>query len=527
MRGSKLLPALAVVLILALVAVALPALPAYAAPCVTPPSITVTPDRGMPGVAVTIIGEHCGDRQWVDIYYAGTWVDEVLTTGAGSFTITVTIPDSPTGRQRIRTESEAGEALAIFTVQPGLTVNPGKGPESTPVTVTGRGFAANERIIDVRYYLNGGYVTVAENIPVDADGTWQTTLQIPASTRGEHKIDAWGSRTQRAAVGPATFEITPGVGMDATSGNAGQGVAVKGKGFVPGEKDIRILFDGRPVRTGITADSQGYWQASFDVPEKPKGTYFVTAEGESTWRRDVNELSFTIGPGITLSPAEGHAGMALTVTGRGFAPSKEVAITYEGSHVKTEMTNEDGSFTVSFTVPESPSGPRKVTAKAATDPNGVSEVGPNAAAFFTMESDPPPVPIKLSPPAGARVGFIYKGTTTFEWSEVEDPSGVYYSLQIATSDRMTPDAGFVDPLISEQGLTGTGYALEADHLPYGRYYWIVQAVDGAQNESGWSEVYYFRVGLLPRWGFIAALVVLGVLLLAALRALIIRRTYYY
>jgi len=527
MGSIRLLPGLAALLALALIAFSLPAQPAYARPCVTPPSITIAPERGTPGLTVTVTGENCGDRQWVDIYYVGTWVDHVLTTGAGSFTITVTIPDSPTGRQRLRTESEAGEALAIFTVQPGLTVNPGRGPESTPVTVTGRGFAANERIIDVRYYLNGGYLTVAESIPVDADGTWEASLQIPASARGEHKIDAWGTRTQRAAVRPAIFEITPGIGMEATSGNAGQSVTVRGKGFVAGEKDIRILFDGQPVRTGIPADSQGYWQASFDVPEKPKGTYYVTAEGESTWRRDVAELSFTVGPGIALSPPEGHAGMALTVTGRGFAPGKDVAITYEGSHVKTEMTNEDGSFSVSFTVPESPSGPRKVTARTATDPNGVSEVGPNAAAFFSMESEPPPVPAPISPPARARVGFIYKGTPTFEWAEVEDPSGVYYSLQIATSDQMMPDAGFANPMISEEGLTGTGYALEADHLPYGRYYWIVQAVDGAQNESGWSEVYYFRVGLLPRWGFIAAAVALGIIFLALIRMAIIRRTYYY
>ena len=64
-------------------------------------------------------------------------------------------------------------------------------------------------------------------------------------------------------------------------------------------------------------------------------------------------------------------------------------------------------------------------------------------------------------------------------------------------------------------------------MPYGRYYWVVQAVDGAENESGSSEVHSFRVGLLPRWAFIAAIVVLALLALVLIRLLIIRRTYYY
>ena len=45
-------------------------------------------------------------------------------------------------------------------------------------------------------------------------------------------------------------------------------------------------------------------------------------------------------------------------------------------------------------------------------------------------------------------------------------------------------------------------------LPYGTYYWIVQAIDGADNKSGWTAARSFRAGLLPLWAFILAIVVI-------------------
>lgn len=526
----KLLPRLLVLLLLCLIAITLPAAPVQAV-CIAPPEVTLTPNWGVPGDSVAVTGEHCGENQWVDIHYAGTWIEEVRTNGLGRFDLTITIPESPRGKHDVlvaaKINNEVYEAVTDFTVWPGLTISPDKGPAGTTVTLTGRGFAEEETILDVRYYISGGYLTLAEGIPTDANGSWETALPIPASARGEHKIDAWGTQTIRAAVRHAVFEVTPGISIGASSGSAGQSITMKGSGFAPNEMGIRILFDGRAVRMDITASPQGNWQAGFEVPEKPKGTYIVTAEGESTWRGDVGELSFEIGPGIIMSPTEGHVGMELTVSGRGFAANQDVVITYEDTQVQTARTDEEGSFDVSFSVPESAHGERTVKAKLAADPNGTAEPGTNVSAIFTMESDPPPVPELVSPAARARVGFLYKATPTFQWSEVDDASQVYYSLQIAASAEVTPAGAFLEPMVSEEGLPGTSYTPETGPLPYGRYYWVVQAVDGAENQSGWSEVYSFRVGLLPRWAFIAAIVVLALLALVLIRLLIIRRTYYY
>jgi len=221
-----------------------------------------------------------------------------------------------------------------------------------------------------------------------------------------------------------------------------------------------------------------------------------------------------------LSPDEGHVGTNLTVIGRGFATNEDVVITYDGSQITTAMTNDKGSFDVSFTVPESRHGEQLVTAGYGAD---------NAAnAIFTMESERPDPPTPVSPTNKSRVGFMGEVTPTFEWSEVSDDSGVRYRLQIATSANVTATGEFIDPVVSVAGLVETSYTLEeTEALSYGTYYWIVQAIDGAENESGETAVYSFRVGLLPLWGLIAIIVAVVVLLVALVRARLVRRSIYY
>jgi hypothetical protein len=293
-----------------------------------------------------------------------------------------------------------------------------------------------------------------------------------------------------------------------------------GSRFTAYEKSIQILFDGQAVVTDIRANSEGEWQASFHVPEMPGGKYGVTAEGEHTRREDIGEISFQIEPDIVLSPTEGHVGTNLTVTGHGFAASEDVIVLYDGEQVTTAETDDKGSLDAQFPVPESQYGEHLVAA-------GYS--GQNAAnAVFTMESNHPSTPQLILPSSGNRMGLVGKETPTFQWSTVSDDSGVHYSLQVATSDDLTATGEFLNPLIAVTGLTETTYTLgETEALPLGTYYWIVQSVDGADNESDWSTAGSFRIGFLPLWAFIVIIVAVVVLIGALIRALLVRRSIYY
>jgi hypothetical protein len=511
----RLLFQVAVVLALCLAAVALPAAPAQAAGGY----ITVSPNHGVPGEEVTVYGNNFTAAVRIYIYYGGDrlTLPRIDTDEHGDFDVDIVIPESYTGAHEISAYiGSSFECSADFNVQPGLTVDPDEATVGSNVTVEGHGFAADEQDIEVRYYLNGNYTTMAADIAADGDGGWEASFAIPPSGQGSHTIDAKGENSSFAKVQDVTFEVMPSMALDKSSGSPDEDVTMMGNGFYSNDSYIKILFHGLETQTGIIrADANGHWQGSFVVPRLARGTYDVAAEGQYTDEEDIDELSFEIRPGLVLSPGAGHVGTNLTVRGGGFTTGKNVVIRYDGRQEATATTNSSGSFTATFLVPRSQHGARQVTAEA----DGEVE----AAATFTMESNAPGVPELISPPDKIRVGVIDKVRPTFEWSAVPpDPSGVYYSLQIASSDNVTA-AGFVDPIAWVQDIVGTNYTLNAtEALPYGTYYWIVQAVDGAENAGGWTAPGSFRAGALPLWAFILAIVVVAAGIGTAVYLLVVR-----
>jgi len=520
----KLLPRLVIVLVVCLIAIALPTVPAQAE-CVLW-GIDLSPESAPPGTEVTVYGHDFDAGRPIDLYYDGVLVSEgTETDNKGEFAITFIIPESCTGHYWVlaRVGSNLGivEADRLLAVKPGLTVSPEKGPAGTTVTVKGRGFTKNEESIELLYYTNDSYETIERNISANANGSWERSFQIPASTRGEHKLDAKGAESSLYQVKDAVFRITAEISIDKSSGIAGDTVTMSGSKFAAYEKGIMILFEDQAVVTDIKANSEGEWEESFQVPKMPAGEYSITAEGEQTSKEDSGDLSFEIKPEFILSHDEGHVGMELTVTGRGFPAYEDVIILYDDSQVAIAESNDQGSFEASFSVPESKHGEHVVRATEST--NNTADL--DISATFTMESNPPPIPEQISPADRGRLGFISEVAPTFEWSEVSDESGIaYYNLKIATS----ADFATSSLIVSATDLTGTSYTLqETEALPLGTYYWIVQAVDDAENESDWSANHSFRVGLLPRWGFIAIIAAAVVLLVLLIRALVIRRTIYY
>jgi hypothetical protein len=507
---------LLIVSIICLIAAAIPGVPAQAV-CV-PYDIQVSPKYGPPGTNVTVYGHDFYTDKLVDIYYDG----DLMTTGitrtdsAGDFTFNLTIPEDCQGYYRVLVDAGYVEVDTYFHVRPGLTINPETGPAGTNVTVKGMGFAANEGDIELVYYLGvDDPETMERQITANALGSWETIFQVPLSAGGRHKIDAQGTESQSYDVIDATFRVTAQMSMDKSSGIPGDTVTMTGSRFAVSEKGIKIVFGGQELVTDIRANSNGEWEASFKVPEMPAGNYDVTAEGPQTKKEDAGQLSFHIGPYMALSPSEGHVGTDVTVTGNGFAVNQTVSVMYDGNQMTAAETDGRGNFEASFAVPEGHHGEHSVMSGDAA--------GNDGTAIFVMESNHPDMPIPVSPASGGRLGFMGDVAPTFGWCEVSDDSGVRYSLQIATTD----DFAASSIIASVTGLTETGYTLN-ETLPNGAYYWRVEAVDGAENESGWTAARSFRVGLLPRWGFILIIAAVAAVLLAfGIRALVRRRSIYY
>ena len=508
-------------------AICLITLPAMANPVqADAPTIWLSDSSAYVGDEIRVYGEGLGDYYgavWVYYEVNGDWkmVDkDYVSIGGDLETDYFDIPESASGSHQIRvcaTNDEDDYFIRTeFTVKPNLQIlSPAdaEGPVGTEVKIKGTGFGEDEEDIEVRYYLDGSdYETVKRNITASEYGSWEIAFTVPASGKGDHKIDAKGDDSSLSEVKDATFKVKPGISLSKSSGYVGDMVTVKGSGFKDEESGVRVTYDGTQVGSRVTADENGAWEISVEVPPSTEGRHTIDAYGSSTSAASISDKHFTVKPKATLAPTEGHVGTSLSVSGDGFDGSKSVSITYDGTQMTTTTTSDKGSFSgVSFTAPKSVHGKHPVMV---TDASGNS-----VTIDFVMESDAPAKPTLSTPSNDSRLGFIGKQTPTFQWSAATDPSGVSYSLQIAS------DPNFASLMVPEiSGLTETSYTLfEGQALPYGTYYWSVKAVDGAQNDSGWTTAYCFQVGLIPLWAFIVIVVVIVALIAALLFLFVLRR----
>lgn len=495
------------------------------------PTISISPGSGPPGkdayVSCTGFSNYTGNSVSIRFYTTSADYTTVATTtvwGDGNFTTAhFNIPESARGDHYVYACDVNGNNITstIFTVSPALQISPSEGLVDTTVTVRGRGFGQGETGIQLSYYLDGGDRKVASGITASGYGGWNITFKVPASSKGSHTIDATGAISSLYEVEDATFTIKPGISLSKSSGSVGDNITVSGSGFGSYEGQITATYDGTQAGSSTAANSDGNWTIPFTVPLSAKGVHKIDASGSSTSATDIADKDFTVSPGMTLAPNSGHVGTILNVSGTGFASSKRVTVTYDGMEKGNATTDGAGSFSwISFAAPKSIHGKHNVTAADAD--------GSKVSADFVMESQPPPAPVLNSPSQGSRVGFIGNVTPTFEWSSVTDESGVTYSLQIATSQNSTTPlvspAGFTAPSVSLAGLTAANYTLTKEQsLPHGTYYWIVRAIDGAQNQGNWTSPYSFKAGLLSLWQFIVIIVLAIVLIGVLVYFFVIRR----
>ncbi|MBI2848466.1 MAG: hypothetical protein HYX83_04755, partial [Chloroflexi bacterium] len=464
---------------------------------VTSPGLFLTVTKATPGATVTITGSGFGvNETGIAVTYGGNAVASGITADAqGGWSTAFVVPDSPSGSYIVDASGSSTLATTVkditLIVIPGISLGRTSAVPGVSITVAGSAFGANETGIEVVY---DGKV-VASGISVGPTGKWSANFVIPPSPSGSRTVDAYGSSTLATAVADATIAIVPAISTSRTAGAAESSITVSGVGFAAGETGITVTYDGKAMASGITADSLGRWSVTLTVPASPSGTHSIGASGSITQTAVMNEAGFDIAPRISVDPASGNAGDTIQIRGSGFAMGSPLRLGYDDRELPGDgMTTDDsGSFTKSITVPESQGGSHTIIA---TDGQGNE-----SRATFTMESNPPPAPVLLSPHDGARLAFTGDATPTLRWSGVTDPSGVRFVLQMDTS----PDFSY--PVLEKTDITGSRYSLtRAEALPRGKYYWRVRAIDGASNQSPWSPTWLLSSGIMPLWALIAIIV---------------------
>jgi hypothetical protein len=386
-------------------------------------------------------------------------------------------------------------AVTKFTVIDGeIWLDQEEGTVGGEVEISGKGLRQNQKIT-VKY--EGEEVDIISgDSETDSSGQFTCTVIIPESAIGIHTIivtDVSGNKPE------AEFTVKPKITLSPAEQEAGKEVEVSGTGFNV-ENAIVVTLDGDRIDATpayIETDRRGSFNCIFAAPLY--GSFGIRKVEATDRSFNKAEAQLTVLAGIRLGPATsptspGHVGMELTVYGVGFVAEAMITITYSEDKgvitVANATADADGNFMASFTVPPSVAGSHVITA---TD--GTSTV----TSTFTMESQAPPVLVPLLP----KVAGTVEAEAYFDWEEVTDPSGVSYTLQVAS------DADFTTIVLEKEGLPHSEYTLTGEERleSTGKkaYYWRVKAVDGAFNAGGWSSPGLFYVGFssisIPGWAW--------------------------
>jgi len=470
------------------------------------PEITLSPTSGPPGTEVTVTGTGFGDRS--DIEYVEFDNDDVgiesgdaRTDRYGSFELTFLVPAEDLDTYDLEVEDEDGNSdKAEFTVfaAAAASLNLTTGYVGTEVTVSGTGFKASNT---VTITLDNKEVATATTT---SDGSFSASFNVPPCPGGTHEVRI--SDGTRATT--ANFVLNSSAALSEIEGCVGNEVTVSGTGF-KASSPISITFDNKQVANTMSDDA-GSFNASFTVPVHVTGTYRVRiSDGTNT-----ASANYKIGTSTSISQATGHVGSSISVNGIGFVAGRAVNVIYDETKIATTTVSTDGTFSATFKVPASVTGEHAIVVTDGTTTQQFS---------FTMESDPPSSPRPLSPEMGTKA----RAQAYLDWEIVTDPSGVTYSLQIAT------DADFSGGsiVLEKAGLSQSEYTITREERlesvsKDSPYYWHVRAVDGASNEGPWSGKGTFYVGFQFRLSqpVIYALFGVGALVFGILGFLLGRRT---
>lgn len=341
-------------------------------------SITLSPTSGFAGSSVTVAGNGFIAGSGVTIKFGTstltTTPSSVVVSSTGTFSATITIPTTvSTGDHTVTATDTSGKtATATFQVlvSGSITLSPTTGNRGASVTLSGSNFSPTSTI--TIKFDSTTLQTSPSTITTSSTGTFSATITIPiTASTGPHTITATDAAGR---IGAATFTVASGgvLTLSPTTGLSGTEITVTGSNFTANSR-ITLKFNEITVATfpsTVVTSSTGGFIAKFDVPAGVgAGSHAVIAEDASG---KIGVATFTIeGAGsISLSPASGTVGTAVTVTGSGFPANTAVSIKLNNAAVSTNpstvTTTSTGSFSATITIPSLALGSHTVSVTVGT-----------------------------------------------------------------------------------------------------------------------------------------------------------------
>jgi hypothetical protein len=349
-------------------------------------ALQVNPPSAPPGASITVSATgFSANETGISLAYDGTVLSSTIaanTAGAWSYMFTL-IPSIGGSHTLTATGPTTGTLTSPLIVIPIIALDKSSGTAGTSVTVTGSGFGATEGSI----VLTFDGALAASGIVANAQGAWTKVLLIPPTPSGSHAIGSGGATTLAASIATVAFTVSPLLTLKPTSGAPGASITVSGSGFASGETGISVSYDGRPVASGIAADSKGSWSKAVVAPASSAGSHNIGASGTSTLASAVQEVVFGTVAGISVDSASGAPGASFAVTGFGFGSAETgIVMTFDGKPLVSGITaNAQGGWSKTATVPPSPAGDHSIGAGgSATPASTIAEVPYSTEAGITV-----------------------------------------------------------------------------------------------------------------------------------------------
>ena len=236
------------------------------------PRVKITSPKnavGSVGTEVQVEGTgFMSEERNIEILFSEVAVSTYFTADSyGTWTGNFEVPIATEGKHYVSARGkytdEDDVKEASFTVEPGISLSVVKGFVGATTEVHGTGFFSNEPGIKVTY--DGK--EIGSSTTADGNGSWETTITIPPSTQGIHKIDAYGSSTTAVSIDARDFEVTPNITINPANGYVGTNIAVSGTGFTATTLVI-ITYDG-DQQGSVTTDTLGSFSGiSFKATHK-------------------------------------------------------------------------------------------------------------------------------------------------------------------------------------------------------------------------------------------------------------------
>lgn len=277
----------------------------------------------------------------------------------------------------------ATPALAAMVIE----LSPEKGKIGDTITIIGTGFTAStettEKHVDIYFAADTAGTTDDIGIKVNTyeflkspaigyvdepdEGEFETTFTVPAELNGGTDdedvepgtyyiyVTLFNTTRIKAA---AEFTVIGGkVTIDPDAGPVGTEVEISGTDFGASE-DIFVEYDGEDIdiESGDDkTDRYGEFEGTIIIiPKSTAGNHTITVIGEDSGAEA--EATFTVEPGITVSPTSGAVETSVTVSGTGFGNRSDFTIDLNQTEVATGTTDRYGGFDTTFNVPAMTSG---------------------------------------------------------------------------------------------------------------------------------------------------------------------------